>query len=133
MQDDDVVQALPSNGSNQAFNVGVLPRRLWSGEDLTMRASAKLGVGKVWYKLPIWLQKNVGAWTIEGGAGYEVVPQTGYRNFFYTGWLVKKKLNDRLELGAEVFAHGREGFAAAQTEASAMIDLGGYYHFKHHE
>jgi hypothetical protein len=25
----------------------------------------------------------------------------------------------------------REGFAAAQTERSAMIDVGGYYHFKH--
>ena len=26
---------------------------------------------------------------------------------------------------------GAKGFAAAQTEASAMIDVGGYYHFKH--
>jgi hypothetical protein len=34
-------------------------------------------------------------------------------------------------LGAELFAHGREGFAAPQTEHSAMIDVGGYYHFKH--
>ena len=92
-----------------------------------------LGVGKVWYKLPIWLQKNIGKWTLDGGAGYQVVPQTDYRDFPYTGWLVKKKLNERLELGAELFAHGREGAATPQTEASAMIDLGGYYHFKHHE
>jgi hypothetical protein len=91
-----------------------------------------LGVGKVWYKLPIWLQKNAGPWTFDGGAGYQVVPQIGYRNFPYTGWLLKRTLSDRLELGAELFAHGREGFAAAQTEASAMIDLGGYYHFKNH-
>ena len=91
-----------------------------------------LGVGKVWYKLPLWLQKNVGHWTFDGGAGYEVVPQSGYRDFVYTGWLVKRKLSDRLELGVEVFAHGREGFAAAQTEASTMMDLGGYYHFKNH-
>src|ERR1017187_8833625 len=98
----------------------------------TGNADKGLGVGKVWYKLPIWLQKNVGAWTFDGGAGYEVVPQTGYRNFFYTGWLVKKKLNDRLELGAEVFAHGREGIAAPQTEASTLVDVGGYYHFKQH-
>jgi hypothetical protein len=89
-----------------------------------------LGVGKVWYKLPLWLQKKVGHWTFDGGAGYEVVPQTGYRNFPYTGWLVKRVLSERLELGVEVFAHGREGYAAAQTEASTMIDFGGYYHFK---
>jgi hypothetical protein len=98
----------------------------------TGNADKGLGVGKVWYKLPIWLQKNVGKWTFDGGAGYEVVPQTGFRNFFYTGWLVKKKLSDRLELGGEVFAHGREGSAPAQTQASTMVDVGGYYHFKHH-
>ena len=44
---------------------------------------------------------------------------------------MKRELNERLEFGAEIFAHGREGFAAAQTERSAMIDVGGYYHFKH--
>lgn len=89
-----------------------------------------LGIGKVWYKLPIWLQKNQGKWLFDGGGGYEVVPQTGYRNFPYTGWLVKRELSKKLELGAELFAHGREGDAAPQTEASAMVDVGGYYHFK---
>ncbi|HLK32060.1 MAG TPA: transporter [Terriglobales bacterium] len=99
----------------------------------TGNADKGLGVGKVWYKLPIWLQKNVGKWTFDGGAGYEVVPQNGYRNFPYTGWLIKKELTERLELGTEIFAHGREGSAAPQTEGSTMVDLGGYYHFKHHE
>jgi hypothetical protein len=89
-----------------------------------------LGVGKVWYKLPIWLQKNSGKWLFDGGGGYQVVPQTGYRNFPYGGFLIKRALSERLELGAEVFSHGREGYAAAQTQASAMIDIGGYYHFK---
>ena len=88
------------------------------------------GVGKVWYKLPIWLQKNSGKWLFDGGGGYQVVPQTGYRNFPYTGWLVKRELSEQWELGAEVFAHGAEGFAAAQTQASTLIDAGGYYHFK---
>ena len=98
----------------------------------TGNADKGLGVGKVWYKIPIWLQKNVGKWTFDGGAGYQVVPQQGFRNFPFTGWLVKKELSERLELGAEVFAHGREGSAAAQTEASTLVDVGGYYHFKHH-
>lgn len=93
-------------------------------------AGKGLGVGKVWYKLPIWLQKNSGKWLFDGGGGYQVVPQTGYRNFFYTGWLVKRELSEQWELGAELFAHGREGFAAAQTQASTMLDVGGYYHLK---
>jgi hypothetical protein len=89
-----------------------------------------LGIGKVWYKLPLWAQKNWGKWMIDGGAGYQVVPQTGFRNFPYTGWLVKHEFSEKLELAGEVFAHGREGIAAAQTESSTMIDAGGYYHLK---
>ncbi|MFZ1084532.1 MAG: hypothetical protein WAN35_06180, partial [Terracidiphilus sp.] len=74
-----------------------------------------LGVGKVWYKLPIWMQKNSGKWLFDGGGGYQVVPQSGFRDFPYTGWLIKREINERLELGAELFAHGREGLATAQT------------------
>jgi len=90
-----------------------------------------LGVGKVWYRLPLWLQKNIGKWLLDGGAGETVVPQTGYRDFPYGGFLLKYTFGERLEFGGEVFSHGKEGFAAAQTQASTMIDLGGYYHFKH--
>jgi hypothetical protein len=91
-----------------------------------------LGAGKVWYKLPIWLQKNIRHWLLDGGAGYQVVPQTGYRNFPYGGFLLKYAFGDRLEIGGELFSHAREGFASAQTQASTMIDLGGYYHLKNH-
>ena len=90
-----------------------------------------LGIGKVWYRLPLWLQKNFGPWLLDGGAGETVVPQTGYRDFPYGGFLLKYTFpRDRLEFGGEVFAHGGEGVAAPQTQASTMIDLGGVYHFK---
>ena len=46
---------------------------------------------------------------------------------------MKYTFGERFELGSEAFAHGREGFATPQTEASTMIDLGGVYHLKHHE
>jgi hypothetical protein len=45
----------------------------------------------------IWLQKNVGKWTFDGGAGYQVVPQDAFRNFPFTGWLVKEELSEQLE------------------------------------
>lgn len=89
-----------------------------------------LGVGKVWYRIPLWLQKNIGKWLLDGGAGETVVPQTSYRDFPYGGFLMKYTFGERLEFGGEVFAHGREGFAAAQTQASTLVDLGGVYHFK---
>ena len=91
-----------------------------------------LGVGRVWYKAPIWLQKNIGHWLLDGGAGETIVPQTQYHNFPYGAFLLKYSFGERLELGGEVFAHAREGFATPQSEASTMLDMGGYYHFKHH-
>jgi hypothetical protein len=93
-------------------------------------ASKGLGVGKTWYKLPIWVEKEFGPWSLVGGMGYTIVPQKDYRNFLYGGYLVKRTFSERLEMSAEIFAHAREGLAAAQTQASTMIDAGGYYHFK---
>jgi hypothetical protein len=89
-----------------------------------------LGVGKAWYKLPIWAEKEFGPWSLCGGMGYTVVPQTGYDNYLYGGFLVKREIDKKLEMSAELFSHAREGIAAAQTQASTMIDAGGYYHFK---
>ena len=89
-----------------------------------------LGVGRVWYKLPLWAEKEFGSWSLVGGLGYAVVPQTGYRDYLYGGFLVKKVINEKLEMSAEAFSHAKEGIAAAQTESSTMIDAGGYYHFK---
>jgi hypothetical protein len=91
-----------------------------------------LGVGKPWYKLPLWLQKNIGHWLLDGGAGETIVPQTQYRNFPYGAFLLKYTFGDRLELGGEVFAHAREGLATAQTQPATLIDLGGSYHLPHH-
>jgi hypothetical protein len=96
----------------------------------TGSSSKGLGVGKVWYKLPIWVEKEFGPWSLVGGLGYAVVPQTQYRNYLYGGYLVKREVNKKLELSAEIFSHAKEGFAAAQTESSTMLDAGGYYHFK---
>lgn len=96
----------------------------------TGNADKGLGVGRVWYKLPLWMEKEFGPWSLVGGAGYTYVHQTLYRSYPYGGFLVKRVLNERLELSIESFSHAREGFAAAQTQGSSMIDAGGYYHFK---
>lgn len=92
--------------------------------------SKGLGVGKTWYKLPVWLQKDWGPWTTYGGAGYEIVPQTDYRNFAYEGWLLQRDFGKKWTLGAEIFHHGVEGLATPQTRAATMVDFGGYYYFR---
>jgi hypothetical protein len=35
----------------------------------TGSAARGLGVGKTWYKLPLWVQKSFGPWTTYGGGG----------------------------------------------------------------
>ena len=90
-----------------------------------------LGVGKTWYKLPLWVQKSFGPWTTYGGGGetvFERVP--GYRNYPFAGWLVQRDLGKKFTLGTEAFYHGPEGLATPQTRHATLIDIGGYYKFR---
>lgn len=89
-----------------------------------------LGVGKVWYKFPVWLQKTWGKWTTYGGYGYQLVPQDQYRNFSFAGWLLQRDIGKKLTLGGEIFSHQKEGLATPQTQSATMVDIGGYYYFK---
>ena len=97
-------------------------------------ADKGLGVGKAWYRIPLWLQKSWGPeerqWTTYGGGGEAIVPEDGYKNWPFAGWLVQRQLNKKLALGTELFGHGAEGDAATSTQASTMLDLGGIYEFK---
>ncbi len=89
-----------------------------------------LGVGKAWYKLPIWIQKDSGPWTTYGGGGYQVVDQIGYRSFPYAGWLLQRDIGQEWTLGGELWYHGAEGLATPQTHSATMFDFGGYYYFR---
>ena len=72
--------------------------------ELPTGASARgLGSGHTQVFLPIWLQKAFGSWTTYGGAGYWLNPGAGNRNWWFTGWLLQKKLSPNLTVGAEVF------------------------------
>lgn len=92
--------------------------------------SRGLGVGKTWYKVPIWIQKDSGPWTTYGGGGYEFVDQVGYKNFPYAGWLLQRDLGEKWTLGGELWYHGPEGLATPQTHSATMFDFGGYYYFR---
>src|ERR1022692_2533606 len=90
-----------------------------------------LGVGKTWFKVPLWVQKSFGPWTTYGGGGETIISEKvpGYRNFPYAGWLVQRSLGKKLTLGTEAFYHGPEGAATPQTKWATLLDLGGYYKF----
>jgi hypothetical protein len=97
----------------------------------TGNADRGLGVGKTWFKAPLWAQKSWGPWTTYGGGGKTVysgaVP--GLKNYWFSGWLLQRDFGKKWTLGTEVFHHGAEGEAAPQTDAATMVDFGGYYKF----
>ncbi len=97
-------------------------------------ADRGLGVGRTWYRMPLWIQQSWGAedrpWTSYGGGGEAIVPQVGYQNYPFAGWLVQKQLSKKITLGGELFGHGAEGAAATSTSASTLLDLGGVYEFR---
>ncbi len=96
----------------------------------TGSAARGLGVGKTWYKLPVWVQKSFGPWTTYGGGGVTLVNVPGYRNYPFAGWLVQRDLSKKVTLGTEIFYHGPEGLATPQTRPATLVDIGGYYKFR---
>jgi hypothetical protein len=97
----------------------------------TGSAATGLGVGKTWYKVPIWAQKSFGPWTTYGGAGETLFNNVaGYRNYPFAGLLVQRDIGKKVTLGVESFYHGPEGLATPQTRAADLLDFGGYYKFR---
>jgi hypothetical protein len=142
-----------SNGSNGATNYGFGDTELGAKirfvketrhvpevgifpfvEFPTGDADKGLGVGKTWYRMPLWLQKSWGnpdrQWTSYGGGGAAVFTQDGYNTYPFAGWLLQRQLSEKLTLGGELFGHGAEGPAALSTRSSILADFGGIYEFR---
>ena len=93
----------------------------------TGNASRGLGVGRTWYRLPLWVQKSWGPWTSYGGGGAVVVHAPGYKSYGFAGLLLQRNITKKLILGTEVYGHGAQGPAATSARSSTMADVGGYY------
>lgn len=103
--------------------VGIFPMlELPSGD-----AARGLGNGRLWTKLPVWLQKSWGPWTTYGGGGYIINPAPGMRDHPFFGWQVQRALNKKLTLGAEWFNPGRDTPAASNPQ---IANFGGQYNFR---
>jgi hypothetical protein len=53
--------------------------------------------------LPVWMQKDFGPWATFGGAGYDINPGPGNRNFTLAGWALTRQVTKRLNIGAEIY------------------------------
>jgi hypothetical protein len=79
--------------------------------------------------LPIWLQKDFGPWSAYGGGGYWINPGAGNKNYGFLGAALWRKVNDRLNLGAEVF---HQTSPSAEVKESTGLDVGVIYDLSEH-
>jgi len=98
-------------------DVGVFPQ----AELATGDSSKGLGNGRTWYKAPLWIEKDRGAWTDYGGGGFAYNPAPGQRNYWFGGNLLQRTLSPKLALGAEIFLRG----ATADVGQSGQIEVPG--------
>ena len=90
-----------------------------------------LGTGHLRLFLPLWVQKSFGDWTTYGGGGYWVNHggSTDDKDYWYFGWLLQKKVTDKLTIGGEIFYQTATTIGARD---SAGFNIGAMYDFDEH-
>lgn len=92
-------------------------------------AGRGLGSPTVTALLPVWLQKNSGAWSVFGGGGYAINPGAGNRNFWTGGAALTRAFSDRVLVGIEA---DRAGADTVDGRASTSFGLGAIVRFTSH-
>lgn len=92
----------------------------------TGNAHQNLGAGYMQEFIPLWAEKNFGKWTTYGGGGYWINPGTGNQNYWFTGWVLQRKITDDLTLGGEVFHQTANKIGGFDTTG---FNVGGTYDF----
>lgn len=87
-----------------------------------------LGNGRLWARIPVWVQKSWGPWTTYGGGGYAINGARGARNYVFGGWLVQRDLGKRLTLGAEAYFGGADSEGGRGT---SILNGGGVIALAH--
>jgi hypothetical protein len=89
------------NDEQSQFQLGTYPQLLAPTGD---RARG-LGQGQPAYLLPLLVQKSWGKWTVYGDVGYWWQTAAETRNHVYAGAVLEREINERLELGVELFGN----------------------------
>lgn len=89
-------------------------------------ATSGFGARHVTALLPIWIQKDAGAWSWFGGAGYAINPGDGNRNYWTGGIASSRELTQRLLVGVEV---DRQGAADTMSRDTTSLGVGAILRF----
>ena len=95
----------------------------------TGNAREGLGSGRMREFLPVWIQKDIGAWATYGGGGYWINPGPGNQNYWFVGWLLQRQVTENLALGGELFHQTADAIGGKDTSG---FNLGGVYDLTEH-
>jgi len=112
------IKIVHEDGNDTAAGAGDLllgvKWRFWNNE----RSHLQLGVypqlllptgdqarGRAAFVLPLVAQENWEKWTLYGNVGFWWQTAFGTRNYVYTGAVLEREINERLELGVELFGN----------------------------
>ncbi|HEY8265380.1 MAG TPA: transporter [Steroidobacteraceae bacterium] len=84
-------------------------------------ASAGFGTRHFTALLPVWIQKDAGAWSLFGGGGYAINPGSGNRNYWSGGIALSRSYSDRLLIGVEA---DRQGSDTLDGRAETSLGVG---------
>ncbi|HEY2071452.1 MAG TPA: transporter [Rhizomicrobium sp.] len=94
-------------------------------------ASSKVGDQHASFLLPIWVEKDWGAWSTFGGGGCALNNGGGSKDYCMAGWAVTRQVLPNLHLGLEIYhqtADMRGGRATTGLGAGATWDITDNYH-----
>jgi hypothetical protein len=89
------------NSEKSQLQLGVYPQVLAP----TGNHARGLGEGRAAFVLPFLAQKNWEKWTVYGNIGYWWRGANEARDYFYAGAVLEREINERFELGVELFGN----------------------------
>jgi hypothetical protein len=99
--------------------IGVFPM----AELPTGNPSDGIGNGRIWFRLPLWIQKSWGPWTTYGGGGEAINTAPGMLTYGFGGGLIQRDFGPLLTLGTEIFTTGA---TTVGQQGATYYTVGGY-------
>ena len=93
--------------------------------------SAHVGERHASLELPVWVQKDFGAWSTFGGGGCTLNNGGDSKDYCFAGWALTRQVLPALQIGAEIYhqtADDHGGKASTGIGVGATYDLSENYH-----
>jgi hypothetical protein len=94
-------------------------------------ASAQVGERHASFLLPLWVQKDFGAWSTFGGGGCAINRGGNSQDYCLMGWALTRQILPNLTIGAEIVHQSADikgGRAFTGTGAGLVYDLDEHLH-----